>query len=492
MKYILALDQGTTSSRAIIFDKNGTSLFTSQKEIKQYYPMPGYVEHDAEEIWQAQLETARSVIKAAEISAHEIHAIGISNQRETVIIWDKNTGEPIHNAIVWQCRRTASYCEELKEKGYNNLIKNKTGLLLDPYFSATKIKWLLDNVSGAREKAKRGELLFGTVESWLIWRLTGRHVTDCSNASRTMLFNINTLEWDKDLLKLFEIPEHMLPQIIDWGKEQIETKPEIFGTSITISASAGDQQAALFGQQCFNKGDIKNTYGTGAFLLMNTGENPIFSSNGLLTTIAWLQYGKAVYALEGSVFIAGAVVQWLRDELGIISSADETEKIAQSVNNSNGVFVVPAFVGLGAPYWNSDARGVIVGLTRGANKSHIVRASLESIAFQTEEVIRAMERDAGFKIMSCKVDGGASVNNFLMQFQSDILNKPIERPITAETTALGVALMAGLNTRYWEDTQLLSDINGKYDVFEPCLNDADRDNLLLGWKKAVKAAADYK
>ncbi len=486
-KYILALDQGTTSSRAILFNKSGEIIAQKQKEFPQIFKQNGYVEHNPNDIWSSLLTVAREVLLCKGLDAGDISSIGITNQRETTIIWDKETGEPVYNAIVWQCRRTSDYCKELVKNGYSDMIKEKTGLIIDPYFSATKIKWILDNVQGAREKAKTGRLLFGTVDSYIIWKLTnGRvHATDYSNASRTMLFNINTLEWDDDILKLLCIPKNMLPRVLessdDYGYTTLIGKGKI-----KICGVAGDQQASLFGQACFNEGDFKCTYGTGAFLLMNTGEKPIPSQNGLLTTIAWSVDGKVTYALEGSVFVAGAAIQWLRDGLGIIDSAAQSEPLALSVSNTNGVYFVPAFVGLGAPYWNADARGVLCGLSRGTTVEHIVRSALEAIAYQVNAVIKVMEADAEMKIKTLKVDGGASENNFLMQFQSDITNCNVLRPMCIETTALGCAYLAGLKSGYWKNMNDIKD-NQKIDYeFIPDISESKREILLTNWKKAVE------
>lgn len=486
MKYIMSLDQGTTSSRAVIFDKAANVVAVAQKEFTQYFPGNGYVEHDSEEIWESQAEVCRTAMKKAGLTASDIAAIGITNQRETAIVWDKNTGIPVYNAIVWQCRRTAPMCESLKERGLTGLIREKTGLLIDPYFSATKIKWILDNVEGARERAERGELLFGTVDCWLMWKLSGgkAHVTDLTNASRTMLFNIHTLEWDKDILEMLGIPACMMPEAVDSSGHICDTAPEIFGGSIPVCGCAGDQQAALFGQRCFEKGDVKNTYGTGAFLLMNTGSEAAESAGGMLTTIAWSIDGKVTYALEGSVFIAGAVVKWLRDELEMIKTAAETERIALSVPDSCGVYVVPAFVGLGAPFWDSGARGVITGLTRAAGRAHIVRAALESIAYQVCDVMTAMEKDTG-SIGAVKADGGASSNNFLMQFQADISGKTVIRPKIVESTALGACFLAGLGCGYFGSLGEIAAIDDGAVSFMPKMNGEERDALIAGWHDAV-------
>ena len=459
-KYIISLDQGTTSSRAIIFDKNLNVISTSQREITQIYPEPGWVEHNPMEIWATQRSVLTEVVAKSGISLKDVAAIGITNQRETTIVWDKITGEPIYNAIVWQCRRTAEICENLKKRNIEEYIKENTGLIIDAYFSGTKIKWILDNVEGAREKAEKGELLFGTVDSWLVWKLTGGkvHVTDYTNASRTMLYNIKKLSWDKKILNELGIPESMLPEVKGssevYGKTKMGlTMGEEDGTTIPISGIAGDQQSALFGQACFKSGDIKNTYGTGCFMLMNTGEKCIKSNNGLLTTIAIGMNGKVEYALEGSIFVAGAVVQWLRDELKLFSDSEDTEYFATKVKDNGGVYLVPAFVGLGSPHWDMYARGTIIGLTRGSNRNHIIRAALESIAYQSKDLIEAMKEDSGISINSLKVDGGAVSNNFLMQFQSDILNMRVLRPKITETTALGAAFLAGLAVKFWEDKE---------------------------------------
>ncbi len=457
-KYIMSLDQGTTSSRCIIFNKKGEVVSVAQKEFTQIYPKAGWVEHDPLEIWGKQAGVAGEALNIARISPEQIAGIGITNQRETTVVWNKRTGMPVYNAIVWQCRRTAGYCDELREKNIDKTIKEKTGLMLDAYFSATKIKWILDNVEGARELAEKGDLLFGNIDTWLIWNMTkGKvHVTDYTNASRTMLFNIHELKWDEELLEIFDIPKSMLPEVKPSSCVYGETDEILFGVSIPISGDAGDQQAALFGQTCFNAGMAKNTYGTGCFLLMNTGEKAVDSKNGLLTTIAVGIDGKVEYALEGSVFIGGAVIQWLRDELRMIKTAQETEKYATAVEDNNGVYLVPAFVGIGAPYWDSYARGTILGLTRGAKKEHIIRAALESMAYQTHDVLKAMEEDSGIELKALKVDGGACQNNFLMQFQSDILGVQVDRPEVVETTALGAAYLAGLAVGYWKDRNEVS------------------------------------
>lgn len=488
-KYIMALDRGTTSSRCIIFDKDGNIIKVAQKEFEQIYPKPGWVEHDAMEIWGSQSGVMREAVDTAGINPEEIAAIGITNQRETTVVWDKKTGKPIYNAIVWQCRRTSEICDELKEKGLTECIREKTGLIIDAYFSATKVKWILDNVEGARERAKKGELLFGTIDTWLIWKLTGGrvHVTDYSNASRTMMYNINTLEWDEDILKELDIPEIMLPEVKESSYVYGYTDSGLFADiKIPIAGCAGDQQSALFGQNCFEEGTAKNTYGTGCFLLMNTGEKPVKSENGLLTTISWGVDGKVEYALEGSIFMGGASIQWLRDELRMIKSAADSEKYAMRVENTNGVYVVPAFTGLGAPYWDMYARGTIVGLTRGAKKEHLIRATLESIAYQTKDVLEAMQNDSGIELKSLKVDGGASNNNFLMQFQSDILNVKIDRPKIVETTALGAAYLAGLAVGFFKSKE---DIKKRWVCdreFEPKMSEEVREKSYKDWKRAVE------
>ena len=488
-KYIMALDRGTTSSRCIIFDKDGNIIKVAQKEFEQIYTKPGWVEHDAMEIWGSQSGVMREAVDTAGINPEEIAAIGITNQRETTVVWDKKTGKPIYNAIVWQCRRTSEICDELKEKGLTECIREKTGLIIDAYFSATKVKWILDNVEGARERAEKGELLFGTIDTWLIWKLTGGkvHVTDYSNASRTMMYNINTLEWDKDILKELDIPEIMLPEVKESSCVYGYTDSGLFADiKIPIAGCAGDQQSALFGQNCFEEGTAKNTYGTGCFLLMNTGEKPVKSENGLLTTISWGVDGKVEYALEGSIFMGGASIQWLRDELRMIKSAADSEKYAMRVENTNGVYVVPAFTGLGAPYWDMYARGTIVGLTRGAKKEHLIRATLESIAYQTKDVLEAMQNDSGIELKSLKVDGGASNNNFLMQFQSDILNVKIDRPKIVETTALGAAYLAGLAVGFFKSKE---DIKKRWVCdreFEPKMSEEVREKSYKDWKRAVE------
>ena len=487
-KYIMALDQGTTSSRAILFDKEGNIVATSQKEFTQFYPKVGWVEHNPMEIWGRQSGVMREVLETNSIRPEEVCAIGITNQRETTIVWEKSTGKPVYNAIVWQCRRTSEICDELKEKGYEKLIKDKTGLILDAYFSATKIKWILDNIEGAREKAENGELLFGTVDTWLIWNLTrGKvHVTDYTNAARTMLYNIKELKWDDEILEILDIPKSMLPDVKPSSYVYGHTDEGMLsGAQIPIAGCAGDQQAALFGQTCFEEGSAKNTYGTGCFMLMNTGENIVESKHGLLTTIAWGVDGKVEYALEGSIFIGGASIQWLRDELRVLYDAKQSEFYANSVKDTNGVYVVPAFAGLGAPYWDMYARGAIMGLTRGANRAHLVRATLESIAYQVKDVLNAMQEDSGLKLKDLRVDGGASSNNFLMQFQSDILDVNIDRPKVVETTALGAAYLAGLAVEFYNNKD---EIKKSWIIdreFIPNMSDDKRNLLYKGWKKAV-------
>ena len=492
-QYIMALDAGTTSNRCIIFDKEGRICSVAQKEFTQHFPQPGWVEHDADEIFSTQLEVAQQAMANIGAKAGDIAGIGITNQRETTIVWNKITGRPIYNAIVWQCRRTADLCDELREEGLTESVRSKTGLVIDPYFSGTKIRWILDYVPGAREQAERGELLFGTVETWLIWKLTDGavHVTDYSNASRTMLFNINTLTWDEEILSKLNIPASMLPTPKESSCIYGHTAAHFFGAPIAISGAAGDQQAALFGQTCFQPGDSKCTYGTGAFLLMNTGEKPIFSQNGLVTTIGWGLNGKVHYALEGSIFVAGAAIQWLRDELQFIKSAAESEFLARQVPDTNGCYVVPAFTGLGAPHWDAYARGAVVGLTRGVNKSHIVRATLDSIAYQTNDVLGAMEADSGIKLSALKVDGGAAANNYLVQTQADISGAPVLRPKCVETTAMGAAYLAGLAVGYWKDQEEIC-CNWAVDRrFEPEIEESSREKRVSGWKKAVKCTMGW-
>ena len=492
-KYVMALDAGTTSNRCILFNKKGEVCSEVQKEFNQIYPKAGWVEHSANEIWETQLSVAKIAMEKLGASANDIVAIGITNQRETTVVWDKLTGEPVHNAIVWQCRRTSQYCDTLKEKGLTESYRNKTGLVIDAYFSATKIKWILDNVDGVRSRAERGELLFGNIDTWLIWKLSkgAVHVTDYSNASRTMLFNINTLEWDDEILKEFNIPKSMLPKVKPSSYIYGKSDSSFFGAEIPIAGDAGDQQAALFGQTCFNAGEAKNTYGTGCFMLMNTGEKPVFSKNGLVTTIAWGLDGKINYALEGSIFIAGAAVQWLRDELEIIESASDSENAATKVDGTNGCYFVPAFTGLGAPHWDQYARGTIVGLTRGVNKYHITRATLESIAYQTNDVLNAMKVDSEIELSALKVDGGAAANNFLMQCQSDIINAPVWRPSCVETTAIGAAYLAGLAVGYWKNKEEVLQNWAIDKIFEPKISQHDREKKIKGWNKAVKCSYEW-
>ncbi len=490
-KYIMALDLGTTSCRCIIFDKNGRICSAAQKEFTQYFPQPGWVEHDAEEIWATQTGLMYEAMSKIDITINEIAGIGITNQRETTVLWDKETGRPVHKAIVWQCRRTAGYCDELKKLGMAEFFRSKTGLVLDAYFSATKLRWLLDNVIGARERAEKGKLLFGTVDSWIIWKLTGGkvHVTDYSNASRTMLFNIHTLKWDEEILRVLKIPQQILPEVKPSSHVYGYTDSKLFGREVPIAGAGGDQQCALFGQTCFERGEVKNTYGTGGFMLMNTGTASVNSHNGLVTTIAWGVDDKVEYALEGSIFVAGAAVQWLRDELGLIRDAAESEVLAKSVSDANGCYVVPAFVGLGAPYWDQYARGAIVGLTRGVNRNHIVRATLESIAYQVNDVLMAMQEDSGMPITSLRVDGGACDNDFLMQFQADILNTRVVRPYCIETTAMGAAYLAGLAVGYWRSKEEILANHVIAAEFKPQMGQAKRESLLQGWHNAVKAAS---
>ena len=492
-QYIMAFDAGTTSNRCILFDREGRVRSSAQKEFTQIFPKPGWVEHDAREIWATQFGVAAEAMGKIGASAGDIAAIGITNQRETTVVWDRATGEPVYNAIVWQCRRTSAYCDELKARGYAEAIRRKTGLVVDAYFSGPKIRWILDNVPGARRRAEAGELLFGTVETWLIWLLTGGrvHVTDYSNASRTMLFNINTLDWDEDLLRLMDIPRSMLPTPVASSQVYGETDPGFFGRPIPIAGAAGDQQAALFGQACFAPGQAKNTYGTGCFLLMNTGNKPVFSTGGLVTTVAWGLDGKAAYALEGSIFAAGAAIQWLRDEMRLIESAADSEYHAGKVPDTAGCYVVPAFTGLGAPYWDQYARGAIVGLTRGVNKNHIIRATLESIAYQVSDVLEAMKADSGIALTSLKVDGGASANNLLMQLQADILQATVRRPACVETTALGAAYLAGLAVGYWSGLEEIADNWAVDRTFAPAITARERDEKLKGWKRAVTRAFDW-
>jgi len=490
-KYILTLDQGTTSSRAILFNNEGKIASIAQKEFTQFYPKPGWVEHDPMEIWSSQASVITEAVLKENLSADEIAAIGITNQRETTIVWDRQTGRPVYNAIVWQDRRTSEKCDELKQQGLDKSIREKTGLVLDAYFSATKIQWILNKVEGAREKAERGELAFGTVDTWLIWNLTGGqlHVTDVTNASRTMIFNINTLEWDDELLNIFQIPKNMLPEVKSSSEVYGETSGQLLATKVPIAGIAGDQQAALFGHICVRPGMVKNTYGTGCFMLMNIGDKPVLSKNNLITTVAWKIGDKVQYAFEGSIFIAGAVVQWLRDELKIISSAAEIETLASEVQDSGGVYMVPAFAGLGAPYWNQYARGTIFGITRGTNRSHFCRAALEGIAFQVMEVLKAMESDSGIEIKELRVDGGATQNNLLLQFQADILKAAVVRPEVTEVTAIGAAYLAGLAVGFWDN---VDQIQKQWQVnkrFEPASE--NRDELINGWFRAIKAVNEW-
>ncbi len=487
-KYIIALDQGTTSSRCIIFDRKGNIVSSAQKEFDQIFPCSGWVEHDANKIWKTQLTVTMEALEKAGIDITDVDSIGITNQRETVVVWDKNTGEPIYNAIVWQCRRTASYCDELKEKGYLPLIRNKTGLIIDAYFSATKIKWILDNVAGARERAVNGELLFGTIDTWLLWKLTNKevHATDYSNASRTMLYNINELCWDKELLLLFDIPQSMLPKVLPSSGIFGYTSSLVLGACVPVTGIAGDQQAALFGQTCFDEGDAKNTYGTGCFMLLNTGDKPRINDDGLVSTIAWGIDKEVTYALEGSVFIGGAVIQWLRDQLGIISSSADSELVASQVADTEGVYLVPAFTGLGAPWWDQYAKGTLFGISRGTTAAHIVRASLESIAFQSYDVMKAMEKSAAISIKELKVDGGASANDLLMQFQSDILNTKLSRPACIESTALGAAYLAGLATGFFKNKADIKKMKAVSKSFIPSMNTKTVSEKIQGWHNAVK------
>ena len=488
-KYILSLDQGTTSSRAIVFDKQGSIISLAQKEFTQYFPQPGWVEHDPNEIWSTQVGVAAEAISKESLSANNIAAIGITNQRETLVVWDRKTGKPVYNAIVWQDKRTSDFCDELKAMGKSEFIREKTGLVIDAYFSATKVTWILDHVEGVRERAEAGDLILGTIDTWLIWNFTKgeQHVTDVTNASRTMLFNIHTMNWDEELLALFRIPKTMLPQVKQSSEVYAHTKSSFFEEKIPISGIAGDQQAALFGQMCTKKGMVKNTYGTGCFMLMNIGEKPIISKNNLLTTVAWKINGKTHYALEGSIFIAGAVVQWLRDGLKIIRTSQEVETLASSVSSSEGVFFVPAFAGLGAPHWNQQAQGTLFGLTRGSTDAHIARAAIESIAFQTMDVLKAMQADAGIAVKELRVDGGATINNMLMQFQSDVLNTKTVRPKVVETTAMGAAFLAGLAVGYWKNPEEIQDIWQIDRTFTPSHSRAPIDKQIKGWYKAIEA-----
>ena len=491
--YILALDQGTTSSRSIVYDHGGKIIASAQKEFTQVYPTPGWVEHDPLEIWATQLETAREALKTAGTFAGKVAAIGITNQRETTLVWDRQTGRPVCNAIVWQDRRTSGICDEMKNRGLEAVVRDKTGLVIDAYFSSTKLKWILENIEGARQKAEAGELAFGTVDSWLIWKLTGGtvHVTDVSNASRTMLFNIHTLSWDPELLDIFDIPESMLPEVRSSSEIYGHTAPELLGAAIPIAGIAGDQQAATFGQMCLAEGSVKNTYGTGCFILCNTGDKPVKSKNNLITTVAWQIKGRTTYALEGSIFIGGAVVQWLRDGLGIIKNSADVEALAATVKDNGGVYFVPAFTGLGAPHWDQYARGIIAGLTRGVTAGHIARAALESIAFQVNDIIRCMEDDAGIRISELKVDGGAAANDLLMQFQADLIGIPVIRPDSIETTALGACYLAGLAVGFWEGVE---EIRGQWAMdrsFEKKINDSERNAIVSGWEKAVERAKNW-
>ncbi|SDY27204.1 glycerol kinase [Evansella caseinilytica] len=494
-KYVLSLDQGTTSSRAILFNKQGEIVGTAQKEFTQIFPHPGWVEHNANEIWSSILAVIAEVLSTTEVSAKEVAAIGITNQRETAVVWDKETGKPVYNAVVWQSRQTDGICEDLRQKGYNDLFRDKTGLLIDAYFSGTKVKWILDNVEGVREKAEQGKLLFGTIDTWLIWKLSGgrAHVTDYTNASRTLMFNIFDLKWDKELLEILTVPESMLPEVRPSSEVYAKTVDyHFFGEEVPIAGVAGDQQAALFGQACYEKGMAKNTYGTGCFMLMNTGEEAVKSEHGLLTTIAWGIDGKVEYALEGSIFVAGSAIQWLRDGLRMLKNAADSEEYAVKVDSTDGVYVVPAFVGLGTPYWDSEVRGAIFGLTRGTEKEHFVRATLESLAYQTKDVLHAMEADSGIDLKTLRVDGDAVANNFLMQFQSDILGVPVDRLVVQETTALGAAYLAGLAVGYWGSRDEIAQ-QWKIDrTFDPAMEEARRNDLYDGWKIAVEATAKFK
>lgn len=493
--YVLAIDQGTTSSRAILFNHEGRIAAVSQREIKQHFPFPGWVEHDANEIWLSVQGVMAGVLSESKIKPEEVAAIGITNQRETAVVWDRTTGLPIYHAVVWQSRQTAEICEQLKAQGYEELFRRKTGLLIDPYFSGTKVKWILDHVEGAREKAARGELLFGTIDSWLVWKLTGgaAHVTDYSNASRTLMYNIYEKKWDEELLRVLDVPASMLPEVRSSSEVYGRTVPHhFFGHSVPIAGMAGDQQAALFGQACFEKGMAKNTYGTGCFMMMNTGADPVRSEHGLLTTIAWGVGGRIEYALEGSIFVAGSAIQWLRDGLRMIQNAAESETFAAQVDSTGGVYVVPAFVGLGTPYWDSDTRGAVFGLTRGTTKEHFIRATLESLAYQTKDVLGAMEQDSGLRLQVLRVDGGAVANGLLMQFQSDILGVPVERPVVSETTALGAAYLAGLAVGFWSDPGEIQRQREVAASYTPSMPEDRREKLYTGWKAAVQAARAFK
>ncbi|MFS0636184.1 glycerol kinase GlpK [Mesobacillus foraminis] len=494
-KYILSLDQGTTSSRAILFNKKGEIVHTAQKEFTQHFPKPGWVEHSANEIWGSILAVIAGVLSESNVKPEQIAGIGITNQRETAVVWDKETGAPVYNAIVWQSRQTSGICEELKQRGLNDLFREKTGLLIDAYFSGTKVKWILDNVEGARQKADEGRLLFGTIDTWLIWKLSGgrAHVTDYSNASRTLMYNIHELKWDDELLEILGIPHSMLPEVKPSSEVYAHTvNYHFFGKEVPIAGAAGDQQAAMFGQACFEEGMAKNTYGTGCFMLMNTGEKAVKSDHGLLTTLAWGLNGKVEYALEGSIFVAGSAIQWLRDGIRMIKNAKDSEEYASRVESTDGVYVVPAFVGLGTPYWDSDVRGAVFGLTRGTSKEQFIRATLESLAYQTKDVLAAMEIDSGIEVKTLRVDGGASMNNFLMGFQSDMLNVPVERPVVSETTALGAAYLAGLAVGYWESQEEIASQWAISKSFEPEMAEETRGELYSGWKKAVQAAQAFK
>lgn len=494
-QYILALDQGTTSTRAILFNKQGEIVHLAQREFPQYFPKPGWVEHNPNEIWGSTLAVIASCLSESGVKPGQVAGIGITNQRETTIIWEKDTGNHIYNAVVWQSRQTADICEELMAAGHNPVFQQKTGLLIDPYFSGTKVKWILDHVEGARERAEKGELLFGTIDSWLIWKLTGGqvHVTDYSNASRTLMYNIHELCWDDELLKLLQVPKAMLPEVRSSSEVYGRTAPyHFFGHEVPIAGAAGDQQAALFGQNCFERGMVKTTYGTGCFMLMNTGDQPVSSGHGLITSIAWGIGGKVEYALEGSIFVSGSAIQWLRDGLRMFRESKDSERYAERVQSTEGVYVVPAFVGLGSPYWDSDVRGAVFGLTRGTSKEHFIRATLESLAYQTKDILVAMEKDCGYKVNTMRVDGGAVSNTFLMAFQSDILDVPVERPAVRETTALGAAYLAGLAVGYWRDLEEIRRIWSLERRFEPTMPEDERESLYNGWKKAIYAAMAFK
>lgn len=494
-QYIMSLDQGTTSSRAILFNKKGEIVYTAQREFPQYFPQPGWVEHNPSEIWSSILAVIATCLAEAEVKPSQIAGIGITNQRETAVVWEKDTGHPVYNAIVWQSRQTADICADLKAQGHEDMIRQKTGLLIDPYFSATKVRWILDHVEGARDRAEQGELLFGTIDSWLIWKLSGgtAHVTDYSNASRTMMYNIHELEWDQEILDLLDIPRTMLPEVRGSSEVYAHTVPyHFFGSQVPIAGAAGDQQAALFGQACYEEGAIKNTYGTGCFMLMNTGERAINSQHGLITTIAWGIDGKIEYALEGSIFVAGSAIQWLRDGLRMIKDSKDSELYASRVDSTEGVYLVPAFVGLGSPYWDSEVRGAVFGLTRGTSKEHFIRGTLESLAYQTRDVLNAMQQDSGNTLAKLRVDGGAVKNNLLMQFQSDILGAPVERPVISETTALGAAYLAGLAVGFWSSREEICEQWASERIFEPGMAEEQRERLYAGWQKAVEAAMVFK